>query len=384
LDIDLLIRRGLTRMKKCGLIINPIAGMGGSVGLKGTDGTEILERAIELGGVPGSQERCSEALEKLGSLTEKIEWITCPGKMGEEAASKAAFSFRVIERSVSGRTTAQDTRESARTMQKMGVDLILFAGGDGTARDIYDAVGTSQTVLGIPAGVKIHSAVYAQNPSRAGELATRFLQNRIRRYIEAEVMDINEEEYRNEILSARLYGYLKIPYDRSCLQRIKAGSSADEKHDQEAIAHDVVETMSDDFFYIIGAGSTTRSVMELLGLNGSLLGVDIVHRRKLICIDTGETGILMTIRGKKSIIIITPIGGQGYLFGRGNQQISPEVIRGVGRENICVIATRQKIHSLHGQPLLVDTGDLELDMWLNGHIKVITGYHESIIYRVSR
>jgi len=140
----------------------------------------------------------------------------------------------------------------------------------------------------------------------------------------------------------------------------------------------------DDHYYIVGAGSTTRSVMELLGLNGSLLGVDIVYRGQMICRDVGEAEILKTIRGKKTKIIITPIGGQGYLFGRGNQQISPAVLSEVGKENIIVIATKQKIHSLHGQPLLVDTGDEKVDLWLSDHIKVITGYHESIIYRVSR
>ena len=371
-------------MKKCGLIINPIAGMGGAVGLKGTDGIEILEKARELGSIPHAQERCSEALDTLSILKDNVEWITCPGKMGEIAASSASFPFRLITPSISHQTTSQDTIKAARRMTKEGVDLILFAGGDGTARDIHTAVSTSQTVIGIPAGVKIHSAVYAQNPSRAGELAVHFLENRIKRCIEAEVMDINEDDYRKGILSARLYGYLKIPFERNCLQRMKAGSSMNEKHNQEAIAHDILESLSDDYYYIVGAGSTTRPVMELLGLNGSLLGVDIVHRGQMICSDVGEAEILKTIHGKKSKIIITPIGGQGYLFGRGNQQISPAVLKEVGKENIIVIATKQKIHSLHGHPLLVDSGDQRVDLWLSNHIKVITGYHESIIYRVSR
>ena len=369
-------------MKKCGLIINPIAGMGGAVGLKGTDGADILEKARRLGAVPHSQERTAEALKKLAFVKENIEIITCPGGMGEDAAQEAGFSVSTVD-GVSGKdSTASDTKRAAGAMQKIGIDLLLFAGGDGTARDIYESVGDSQIVLGIPAGVKIHSGVYAQNPARAGELAASYLDGKTKRIAEAEVMDIDENDYRQEILSARLYGYLKIPFRRSHVQNVKCGSPDSERYSQEAIAADAVEGMSDSFTYIIGAGSTTRAIMEHLGLESSLLGIDLVFQKRLVGKDMNERQLLDAVTDRSVKLVITPIGGQGFLLGRGNQQLSPSLIAMVGKENIIIVATKQKIQSLYGRPLLVDTGDGNIDRMLAGHYRIITGYHEHIVYRV--
>lgn len=370
-------------MKKLGLIVNPIAGMGGRVGLKGTDGPSILEKAIRLGAKPQSSIRTKEALKKLDSLKEKVDLITCPEKMGESAAIERGFSPKVIGSFASNVTTAEDTRKAAKNMLDLKVDLLLFAGGDGTARDIYNSVGDSMVVLGIPTGVKIHSAVYACNPERAGELAALYLQNKAKNILEVEVMDIDEDDYRNGILSAKLYGYLKIPFRRRYIQRLKASTPANERHSQEAIAFEIIENMSDEIFYIIGPGTTTRAIMEKLNLVNSLLGVDLVHMRKLVGRDLNEKELLVKIRGEKTKLIITPIGGQGYLLGRGNQQLSPMVIEQVGKENIIIIATQQKINSLHGRPLLVDTGDKATDQLLSGYFKVITGHRESIVYKVT-
>lgn len=370
-------------MKRCGLIINPIAGMGGSVGLKGTDGKEILEKSIALGAEPHAGDRAALALEFLKSIRDKIQILTCPGPMGENVAREAGFDLEVISAQTDDATSSTDTIRAAKVMVERGVDLILFAGGDGTARDMVSAVGTGQVVIGIPAGVKIHSAVYAQNPERAGELTSLFLQGKTRRTCEAEVMDINEDDYRNEILSARLYGYLTIPFKKTHMQNLKCGSPANEKYAQEAIAADVVESMSDSSYYIIGAGSTTRPIMERLGLDHSLLGIDIVHQKQLVGKDLGEKQILELIQNQKTKLVITPIGGQGYLLGRGNQQISPEVIHRVGKDNIIIVSTPQKIQCLFGQPLLVDTGNAETNTKLKGHYRIITGYHESVVYRVT-
>ena len=249
---------------KLGFIVNPIAGMGGRVGLKGTDGLNILEKAVELGAKPQSEDRAVESLNKLKPLKDTIELITYPGKMGEEAAIRCGFSPNIIGTLTDPATTASDTRKAAKEMLDLGVDLLLFAGGDGTARDIYSAVGDSMVVLGIPAGVKIHSAVYACNPMRAGELVLLFLQGKAKNILEAEVMDIDEEDYRKGRLRAKLYGYLKIPFERRYLQRVKAGSPVSEQYSQEAIAHAVTENMSDEFYYIVGPGTTTRAIMEKL------------------------------------------------------------------------------------------------------------------------
>lgn len=369
-------------MKKLGLIVNPIAGMGGRVGLKGTDGPEILEKAVQLGAKPVSLQRTGKALKALVSLKDSITLFTCPTKMGEDSATDCGFSPQIIGGVSLSSTTAQDTKKAASAMQAKGVDILLFAGGDGTARDVYEAIGNSTVVLGIPTGVKVHSAVFARNPSAAGELCAQYLQEKAKKITEAEVMDINEEDFRRGILSARLYGYLKIPYRSRYLQRLKSGSSPDERYSQEAIAASIIENMSNTDHYIIGPGTTTRTIMEKLGLDYSLLGIDIVYRRRLVGKDLNEEEILNLIRGKQNKLILTPIGGQGYLLGRGNQQISPEVISHVGRDNIIIVATPNKINSLAGRPLLVDTGDGLTDQLLSDYFRVFTSYRDSIIYRV--
>jgi predicted polyphosphate/ATP-dependent NAD kinase len=369
-------------VKKLGFIINPIAGMGGSVGLKGTDGIDILEQAKKRGAVPIAHLRATEALAPLATYKEKLDIITFPGSMGEQVAKECGFSPKIKGTLSTLFTTSSDTIKACRIMKDVGVDLLLFAGGDGTARDICGEIGNTLTVLGIPAGVKMQSSVFAINPFSAGVLTVKYLFEKNKRTIEAEVMDINEDDYRSEILSARLYGYLKIPSGKRYLQNRKAGSPPSEKYSQEAIACDIIDNMDDETFYIIGPGSTTWIILDKLGIKSTLLGIDIVCGKKLIGKDLTEKEILQNIKAKKVKIMVTPIGGQGYLFGRGNQQLSPEVIKTVGRKNLIVVATPQKIESLSGQPLIVYTGNKQMDRELAGYVKIITGFRQSIVYRV--
>lgn len=371
------------KKKKLGFLVNPIAGMGGRVGLKGTDSREILEKALALGAQPWAGERARQALRPLLSLKDKLEFITYPSPMGEDIARECGFSPKVIRTHLGKVTTADDTARAAGAMAKKKVDLLLFAGGDGTARDICDAVGTSLFCLGIPAGVKIHSGVFASHPVRAGELAALFLQKSVPRTVEAEVMDVDEEKLRREIVTARLHGYLRIPHVERFLQRTKTGSTGNEKYSQEAIAAEVAEDMSDEFYYLVGPGTTTAAIMQKLQLDHSLLGIDLVWQRKLLGKDLNEAQILEKIGGKPTKLILTPIGGQGFLLGRGNQQLSPLVIQQIGKENIIVVATKQKIHSLNGRPLLVDTGEDVLDRALMGYYRIVTGFREAIIYKVA-
>ncbi len=357
--------------------------MGGRVGLKGTDGLTILEEAKRMGAKPESPKRAVEALKRITSLRNEIELITYPNEMGQDVALSCGFKPKVIGSIKKGKTSGDDTQNASEDLLKLKVDLLLFAGGDGTARDIYNVVKDKIVVLGIPTGVKMHSAVYACNPIRAGDLATLFLRQDVKNVKEAEVMDIDEESFRLGLVSAKLYGFLKIPFERAHVQQMKAGSITNEKYSQEAIAEDIIENLNDKYFYIIGPGTTTRPIMEKLNLDYSLLGVDLIHKGKLIGKDLSEKELSERINRKQVKIIVTPIGGQGYLFGRGNQQISPEIIRQIGKENLLVIATREKINSLNGRPLLVDTGNNEVNQLLSGYIRVTTGYREKAVYKVA-
>lgn len=369
--------------KRLGLIVNPKAGIGGSVGLKGSDGAAIQKQALALGAVPKALNRAIEAIQFLATLRGELEIVTYPGEMGANAAVACGFEPVVIGAITPGETTAADTSQAAGEMMGLGADLVLFAGGDGTARDIYRAVGTNVPVLGIPAGVKIHSAVYATHPKSAGELAAMYLRGQATDLREAEVMDIDEDAVRQGVVSAKLYGYLKIPFQRMLVQSLKSASPPGERLAADAIACAVIDEMAEDRLYIIGPGTTTRAIASRLGLPKTLIGVDVVLNRQLLAADVGERRLLELLEGHRAKIVITPIGGQGYLFGRGNQQISAEVIRRTGKENIIVVSTLDKIVSLRGRPFLVDTGSHAVDEMLKGYTKVVTGYNQYTVYQVS-
>jgi predicted polyphosphate/ATP-dependent NAD kinase len=377
----------MSEIKRLGFIVNPWAGIGGRVGLKGSDGADIVRRAIELGAKREAPHRAQLALARLAAMRGRIEIVTCPGEMGADEARAAGFEARLIDgvRASNGTaaTTAEDTENAAREMAAIGVDLLLFAGGDGTARNIYNAVGLNLSVLGIPAGVKIHSAVYANTPGQAGDLAALYLGGGRVRLREVEVMDIDEAAFRDNRLSARLYGYLTVPFKRELVQSAKSGSPPGDLAVLHGIATEVVNAMQPERVYVIGPGTTTRAVMEALSLENTLLGVDVVRGSKLLGCDVNEAQLVSLTQEAPATIVVTAIGGQGHIFGRGNQQISPRVIRQVGKENIVVAAAGSKLLSLEGRPLLVDTGDEELDRELSGYVKVVTGLNERIVCRVA-
>jgi predicted polyphosphate/ATP-dependent NAD kinase len=370
-------------MKKLGLIVNPIAGIGGRVGLKGSDGPEALQKARELGARPESPVRTVETLKVVSRIKDKIQVLTYPFEMGEDECRQAGFSPTVIGSISSGKTTPEETRRAALEMAEEEVDLLLFAGGDGTARDIYNAIGDRLPVLGIPAGVKIHSAVYGVTPRSAGEVVTWMLEGSLTQIREAEVMDIDEDAFRRGQVSAKLYGYLRVPQESRYVQSVKAGGILAEREALQGIAADVIDSMDDpETFFIIGPGTTPRATMEELRLTNTLLGVDVIRDKRLVANDVNESQLLQLIAGGNSRIIVTPIGGQGHVFGRGNQQLSPAVIDEVGKDHIHVIATKEKLVSLNGRPLLVDTGDEDLNSELSGYTKVTTGYRDYVIYKV--
>ena len=155
------------------------------------------------------------------------------------------------------------------------------------------------------------------------------------------------------------------------MQSAKAGGVAGEERALNDIATEVIAGMQPGALYILGPGTTTRTVMERLGLPKTLLGVDAVRDGELAGADLTEADLLALVdAAPEAHIVVTVIGGQGHIFGRGNQQISPAVIRRVGAGHIIVIATQTKLLSLEGRPLLVDTGDPALDEELSGYAKV--------------
>lgn len=363
-------------IKKLGMIINPLAGIGGRAGLKGSDSPQIIKQAIELGVTSEAKKRAQIALKHINSLyEEEIELITAPYEMGGDEARVSGFNPRIVGTIKRDKTTGDDTEKIAKEIKKLGIDLLLFVGGDGTARNIYNAVNNSIPVLGIPSGVKMHSGVFATTPKAASELVYKYFHCRTS-VLEAEVMDIDEESFRKGRVSGRLYGYLKVPYDKNLVQGAKVGGITTEESSLNAIAWDIVERMQteDNYMYVVGPGTTTRAIMEKLDFQNTLLGVDVVYKNKLVGKDVNERELRKLINKRPTKIIVTPIGGQGYIFGRGNQQISAEVIKLVGKNNIIVVSTIEKIVSIKSNYLLVDTGNDEVNNMLRCSHRVVTGY----------
>lgn len=357
--------------EEIGLIVNPIAGMGGAVGLKGTDGEDILAEARRRGAAPRAGDRAREALNAVSERDLDIKVVTCGGAMGEEYLEGLDIESEVVY-SPQEHTSAEDTRMAAEAMSKRGVGLVMFCGGDGTARDIVGVLGTRVAVIGVPAGVKMHSSVFALSPSDAADLVESFV--RTGKVKEAEVMDVDEDDFREGVVSARLFGLASVPDDDAHLQPSKSSyQSGGAEAEAEEIAAFIVDEMEDGVLYLLGPGSTTAAVAKAMGQGKTLLGVDAFEDKERVAADLSESDILGLLGTRpRAMIVVSPIGSQGFVFGRGNQQISAEVIRRVGPENIVVVATPTKLADT--RVLRADTGDTGLDHELKGPVKVVTGY----------
>ncbi|WP_323843842.1 ATP-NAD kinase family protein [Microbulbifer magnicolonia] len=373
------------QLKKLGLIINPWAGVGGPAGLKGSDGAETVEKALAAGIEPQSHRRAATALAALEPFRGQLEILCFAGNMGEDTARELQFCTSVVGRAESEPSTPADTERAAAAIRAAGADLIVFVGGDGTARNMVNALGDDFPVLGIPAGVKMHSACFAISPRAAGEVLRRLMAGQLVDLHEREVRDIDEKSFREGRVSTRHYGELLVPEEGHFLQAVKNAGREVEELAVADIAADVVEELDPDTLYIVGPGSTTLAVLDELGLEGTLLGVDLLRDGALVAADVSAPEIERAIADHRgpAKIILTAIGGQGHLIGRGNQQLSPNVLRAVGRANLIVVATKTKITELGGRPLLVDSGDAALDEQWSGFMRVITGYRDTILYPLS-
>ena len=386
---------------KIGFVINPLAGIGGSVALKGSDGQEIVQQALARGALPQAELRAKSALKKVKSWTtsssDTTTFFTASKDMGEDVLHSLGIDFESIY-SADASTSAVDTKHTIREFVEKEVDLIIFAGGDGTARDVLDVLSGEDTplipVIGIPAGVKIHSAVYTTTPERAGELIDLLISGEAMSLVGAQVMDLDEELFRQGKVNAKCYGYLSVPVDDTRMQLIKQGGLNDDEIAVQEIANEVIESMEDDVYYLIGSGSTTAEIMNQLGLQNTLLGVDIIYNQQLVASDVSEKEILNIIENQPAKIVVTIIGGQGHVFGRGNQQLSAKVIKTVmgdgvsdkniasARDNIIIIATNNKLQLLNKRPMIADTGDSKLNESLSGLYPVITGYEQKTLYKL--
>jgi predicted polyphosphate/ATP-dependent NAD kinase len=366
-------------MKKIGLIINPIAGMGGSVGLKGTDGDTYL-KALKMGATPITSRRVSEVLSHVTSK-ERIFMLVAPGKMGVDSIRGMGIKFKIVGE-IGKVTSADDTKRIAKQMIKEEIELMIFCGGDGTARDIYDAIGLEIPVIAVPGGVKMFSSVFSLNPKAAALIIDGFLEGFIETE-DREILDIDETLVRKDMLKSTLYGYLKVLTFRDLIQAGKDGSKFGRtiEENKQDIAQYIIEEMKEEILYLLGPGTTVKTITDNLGLSKTLLGIDAVYNREIRGIDLNEKSILKLLEEFDDVEIITsPIGGQGFIFGRGNKQFTPEVIKKIGKKNINIIATKNKIRNL--RCLRVDTGDADFDTELKGFVKVIIGYREQSVIQI--
>ncbi len=367
-------------------IVNPFAGLGGPLARKGTDDLAVevaLKRKMPLISV----QRGLRFVEAVASLRPShLIFMTVKGVMGSGLLRRYGLSYEVIYEPAGWPTRAEDTRKAAKECLANDADIVVFVGGDGTARDVVSVVGTSKPVLGVPSGVKVFSSVFAISPEAAARALLEWVRSRT--WCLGEVVDVDEEAYRQGKLSIKLYAEAFTPCSPLMVGSSKQPTpiSPDEKSNMEAIAEYVVESMEPCTLYILGPGSTVASIAEKLGVKKTLLGVDVVHNGRLIASDVDEETLYRIVeehvkRGGRVKIVVSPIGGQGFILGRGNQQISPRVLRlAGGKDALLIVATLSKMSRL--KALRVDTGDPQLDRELKGYVRVVVDYGEEVVTRI--
>lgn len=370
------------RLPRVGLIINPIAGLGGTIGLKGTDGAAVRQ-SLALGAIPQSGTRAAEALAVLLPMKDQLELVCAPGAMGADLALALGFNHTTLGEVVTV-TTSHETRAAAAAMAQAGVGLIIFAGGDGTARDVFDAAPDAG-LLGVPTGVKMHSGVFGVSPEAAGRVAALVVASDPSRVVwrEAEIIDIDEDALRLGQVAARLYGYARSPVERAAMQNCKTPSRDDDEPALEALAGLIVREMVPGTLYVLGCGTTMRMIKRQLGHDGTLLGVDVALNGRLMATDVDEARLLRLTSGASFKVITGVTGGQGFVFGRGNQQISAAVLMLAGRDNVMIVTSQSKLIMLDPPCLRVDTGDRQVDAMLAGYMRVHTAPGQTMMMRIA-
>ena len=361
------------------VMVNPDAGLGGRLGFKGSDGRAAEARAA------GAQDRAGprmrQCLEKLAELTrEPIEIIAWDGRMGGDWIPGNYTSTGVTP----------DTTDAASTsdfIKSHSPDLFLYAGGDGTTRDIVEALGDREIPLvGVPGGVKMHSGCFATTPKAAAEVVWSFVTGDLM-VARTEVMDLDEEVYRKGEWKVKMYGEAFTPASPRWMQGAKEQVQREsEEETLEAMSAHIANLVEEnsDLMIVWGSGGTLRQMCKQLGHESTLLGIDILHAGKMYN-DLNEQGLLEIINSHDGEIklLLSPMGGQGFLIGRGNLQLSPDVLRSIGIENILGIATPAKLLGLN--ELRIDTSDENLDAEIRSkkYLKVLQGYRTTRVIRVA-
>lgn len=367
-----------------GLIVNPISGMGGAVGLYGTDGTATLAEARARGAAERAHHRARQALSVLATACPGASLLTAPGRMGETAASELALTVKTLSIAIPDNTSAYDTSAVAKALREAGVSTIMIAGGDGTVRDVAAVAGLEVPLLGIPSGVKMQSGVFATSPGAAGRIAADLmLGDRRVGFRKVEVMDIDEEARRAGRLGARLYGYARAPYARNLLQAAKAAPTLSDDAALDAACVETARGLAPDVTWLIGPGTTAKRVLKALGEEGTLLGVDALRNGTVVGRDLSERESLALAGDGALGIVVGVTGGQGFVFGRGNQQIGAEAIRKAWPDRLIVLASEDKLAALPDPCLYVDTGDPALDAAISGWTRVRTGPRRATLMRLA-
>ncbi|MFB6254496.1 MAG: ATP-NAD kinase family protein [Halobacteriaceae archaeon] len=354
-------------MRSIGFVVNPIAGMGGRVGLKGTDGK--VAKARERGAEPRAPDRAKTALHVLFNTDIDIQLYTYGSQMGASEVEAVGGDAIIVGTPGSNSTSAEDTKDAVKEFIKKDVDLILFVGGDGTAVDIANVLkkeDASIPMLGIPAGVKVYSSVFAVSPESAGRIAAEYDTTEPK-----EINDLDEEAYRQGRVETELKAVVQVPV----AQDMQA-SKQTYRGNIDTLAQGVSEDIESDIVYILGPGGTLSRIKQELGFDGTRLGVDVWRDEQVLVEDATASEINANL-GDQNEIIVSPIGGQGFIFGRGNDQISPEIIR---QSEVTVVASRTKLDDIG--VLRVDTGDPKLDKSLQGWTRVRIGRYEHRLIKV--
>ena len=368
--------------RRIGMLVNPDAGLGGRLGFKGSDGRAAEARAA--GAEDRSGPRMRQALERCQDRLDGVEILTCSGRMGSDwIPMEHTVVFETPEL-----TTAETTRDAVKTLCEAGIELLLYAGGDGTTRDIIEALTESELpVIGVPGGVKMHSGCFAASPNSAAEVLISWLEGDLL-LARTEVMDLDEEVYREGRWSVRMYGEAMMPASPRWMQGAKMRVEASEEDEVlEALGDHIREVLVEDTERLIiwGSGGTLRTIADGLGFSPTLLGIDATLGENQVGTDLNEESLLELITQHQGgcTLLVSPMGGQGFLLGRGNLQLSPDVLREIGIDGVLGVVTPSKMLTV--TQLRIDTGDPELDAQFQEkkYLKVLQGYRTTRLLRVA-